>query len=312
VRAPANSPRKARSSCKQAGSGTAVNGLSRRSLDTGIGMPRSSRRICSRIQPPTPPPRSASAAPTRARHHALRVVPYAETDSRMAEDLRHYCASHARSPRRPRATSCCCTAPRATCAASTWSTGASPWSNPTKARAYPAPAEPGSAPSAASARRSSGTGLDLGKSSVSDTCLTRSTQRADIRRSAPGLECAGERPLTLDRHAGGVEQRHYGRIAVDARNRRWCSDPAYRAVSKSSCLHNTCPSCERRFNQSKPLCRGTSRFCLPAPCYTPRRLQRAPGDVAIMEVVEGPVSRDNLDENGSDNQSLKWRPVAKS
>jgi len=22
--------------------------------------------------------------------------------------------------------------------------------------------------------------------------------------------------------------------------------------------------------------------------------------------------RDNLDENGSDNQSLKWRPVAKS
>jgi hypothetical protein len=24
------------------------------------------------------------------------------------------------------------------------------------------------------------------------------------------------------------------------------------------------------------------------------------------------VLRDNLDENGSDNQSLKWRPVAKS
>ena len=24
------------------------------------------------------------------------------------------------------------------------------------------------------------------------------------------------------------------------------------------------------------------------------------------------VSRDNLDENGSDNQSLKWRPVAKA
>jgi hypothetical protein len=24
------------------------------------------------------------------------------------------------------------------------------------------------------------------------------------------------------------------------------------------------------------------------------------------------LSRDNLDENGSDNQSLKWRPVAKS
>jgi multidrug transporter EmrE-like cation transporter len=37
----------------------------------------------------------------------------------------------------------------------------------------------------------------LGKSSVSDMCLTRSTQRADIRRSAPGVECAGERPLTV-------------------------------------------------------------------------------------------------------------------
>jgi hypothetical protein len=24
------------------------------------------------------------------------------------------------------------------------------------------------------------------------------------------------------------------------------------------------------------------------------------------------LSRDNLDENGSDNQTLKWRPVAKS
>ena len=30
--------------------------------------------------------------------------------------------------------------------------------------------------------------------------------------------------LLLDRHAGGVERRHNGRIAVDARNRRWCSD----------------------------------------------------------------------------------------
>ena len=28
----------------------------------------------------------------------------------------------------------------------------------------------------------------------------------------------------LDRHAGGVERRHDGRIAVDERNRRWCSD----------------------------------------------------------------------------------------
>ena len=30
--------------------------------------------------------------------------------------------------------------------------------------------------------------------------------------------------LLLDRHAGGVERRHDGRIAFDARNRRWCSD----------------------------------------------------------------------------------------
>ena len=30
--------------------------------------------------------------------------------------------------------------------------------------------------------------------------------------------------LLLDCHAGGVERRHDGRIAVDARNRRWCSD----------------------------------------------------------------------------------------
>src|SRR5205085_2274139 len=30
--------------------------------------------------------------------------------------------------------------------------------------------------------------------------------------------------LLLDRHAGGTERRHDGRIAVDERNRRWCSD----------------------------------------------------------------------------------------
>jgi putative transposase len=30
--------------------------------------------------------------------------------------------------------------------------------------------------------------------------------------------------LLLDRQAGGVERRHDGRIAVDERNRRWCSD----------------------------------------------------------------------------------------
>jgi putative transposase len=30
--------------------------------------------------------------------------------------------------------------------------------------------------------------------------------------------------LLLNRHTGGVERRHDGRIAVDERNRRWCSD----------------------------------------------------------------------------------------
>ena len=30
--------------------------------------------------------------------------------------------------------------------------------------------------------------------------------------------------LLLDRHVGGIERRHDGRIAVDQRNRRWCSD----------------------------------------------------------------------------------------
>jgi putative transposase len=30
--------------------------------------------------------------------------------------------------------------------------------------------------------------------------------------------------LLLDSHAGGVERRHDRRIAVDDRNRRWCSD----------------------------------------------------------------------------------------
>ena len=32
--------------------------------------------------------------------------------------------------------------------------------------------------------------------------------------------------LLLDRHVGGAERRHDGRIAVDEPNRRWCSDGA--------------------------------------------------------------------------------------
>jgi hypothetical protein len=30
--------------------------------------------------------------------------------------------------------------------------------------------------------------------------------------------------LLLDRHAGGVERRHDGRLSTAMRNRRWCSD----------------------------------------------------------------------------------------
>ena len=32
------------------------------------------------------------------------------------------------------------------------------------------------------------------------------------------------RGLLLNRHSGGAERRHGGRIAVDERDRRWCSD----------------------------------------------------------------------------------------
>ena len=65
--------------------------------------------------------------------------------------------------------------------------------------------------------------------------------RRDIKRDGPrrnpalaaGLKPANHKRvyrvmkvhgLLLDRHAGGVEPRHDGRIAVDERNRRWCSD----------------------------------------------------------------------------------------
>ena len=50
---------------------------------------------------------------------------------------------------------------------------------------------------------------------------------------APGLKPANHKRiyrvmkahgLLLDRHAGGVERRHDGRVAVDERHRRWCSD----------------------------------------------------------------------------------------
>src|SRR5216684_2697901 len=52
--------------------------------------------------------------------------------------------------------------------------------------------------------RRTGSGLDLGKSSVSDTCLTRSIQRADIRPSAPDVKRGVRRPLTLFMTCEGV------------------------------------------------------------------------------------------------------------
>ena len=42
-----------------------------------------------------------------------------------------------------------------------------------------------------------GFGLDLGKSSVSDTCPTRSIQQADIHSSASRTKRGVKRPLTL-------------------------------------------------------------------------------------------------------------------
>jgi hypothetical protein len=39
---------------------------------------------------------------------------------------------------------------------------------------------------------------------------------------------------------------------------------------------------------------------------------RSPSTAKSHSLLESRLSRDNLDENGSDNQSLKWRPVAKS
>src|SRR5262245_60183794 len=41
------------------------------------------------------------------------------------------------------------------------------------------------------------------------------------KRNYRGMKVPG---LRLDRHVGGDERRHDGRIAVDERNRRWCSD----------------------------------------------------------------------------------------
>jgi putative transposase len=40
--------------------------------------------------------------------------------------------------------------------------------------------------------------------------------------------------LLLDRHVGGDERRHDGRIAVDERNRRWCSDGLRSAATTAS------------------------------------------------------------------------------
>jgi hypothetical protein len=51
--------------------------------------------------------------------------------------------------------------------------------------------------------------------------LAAGLKRANHKRIYRVMKAHG---LLLDRHAGGVERRHDGRIAVDERNRRWCSD----------------------------------------------------------------------------------------
>src|SRR5260221_10489007 len=66
--------------------------------------------------------------------------------------------------------------------------------------------------------RRTGSGLDLGKSSVSDTCLTRSIQRADIRPSAPDVKRGSEDRLRsgwrATRQAYG-EHRPFAGLALD-------------------------------------------------------------------------------------------------
>jgi transposase InsO family protein len=55
----------------------------------------------------------------------------------------------------------------------------------------------------------------------------KSTARPQAAGAGCGLKANHKRVMKvsgplLDRHAGGVERRHDGRIAVDERNRRWC------------------------------------------------------------------------------------------
>lgn len=70
--------------------------------------------------------------------------------------------------------------------------------------------------------------------------------------------------LLLDRHAGGTERRHDGRIAVDERNRRWCSDgfeigcdngERVRVAFALDCV----PGCARRFGSHRRRYRRTPR-----------------------------------------------------
>src|SRR3954462_13690991 len=56
------------------------------------------------------------------------------------------------------------------------------------------------------------------------SCAAKPSGRAGPRRTLAGLPVMKVHRLLLQRHAGGEERRHEGRIAVDARNTRWCSD----------------------------------------------------------------------------------------
>jgi hypothetical protein len=81
------------------------------------------------------------------------------------------------------------------------------------------------APVNTSSRRT-GSGLGLCKSAVSDTCPTRSIQRSDIRRSAPGVEFGVQRSLTvqlqLRRRANfAAKQRPPGLTSHRPRQEQW-------------------------------------------------------------------------------------------
>jgi putative transposase len=62
------------------------------------------------------------------------------------------------------------------------------------------------------------------KAIIAAVDLRLSTRPRPPQAPGVGRELKGAQSPAARCHAGGVERRHDGRIAVDDRNRRWCSD----------------------------------------------------------------------------------------